>query len=155
MLKRSFFLRVPVIGALALTVACGGADDQRAGTTEVATAAQTAQAPASTSPAASAGEVIEVRMVTTQGGASGEFQPAQITAKQGDVIRIINDGGTVHNMAFPAGKNPSGAALPPASPFLTGAGETADIAVTMGPGSYNFECTPHAMMGMVGTLTVN
>jgi plastocyanin len=153
-LKRSRFFQAPLIAALALAAACGGGENQPAPAATEAPAAAPAAAPGGTGPAA-AGNVIEVQMITTDGGASGRFEPAQITARQGDVIRIINDGGGVHNLAFAANKNPSGAALPPSSPFLAGAGQTADVPVTMGAGSYNFECTPHAMMGMVGTLTVN
>jgi plastocyanin len=112
-------------------------------------------APAAGPDGALAGNVIEVRMVTTQGGASGAFEPAEINASQGDVIRFVQaDGVAAHNVQFPAQRNPAGAQLPPPSRYTTQAGETIEIPVTMEPGSYAFECLPHATTGMVGTLNV-
>src|SRR5689334_5593103 len=95
--KRSFLAQLPVLGLVALAAACGG--DKGSGGGAAATPADTtttaaAPAPAPTpAPAAPAsGNVVEVHMVTTQNGASGEFQPSTVTAKKGDTIRFIVDG---------------------------------------------------------------
>lgn len=157
MLTRDMLIKLPVLGMLAFAAACGGGD-QAADTAAPATDAAVVATPAAdaSAPAAPAGQgqVHEVKMVTTQGGASGVFEPAEITVKKGDIIRFINDGGAPHNAAFAAADNPSGAALPPATPYLTQAGQTADMQITMDPGSYTYQCDPHAMMGMKGKVTV-
>jgi plastocyanin len=38
--------------------------------------------------------------------------------------------------------------------MLATPGQSIDVPVTMGVGEYTFQCDPHAMMGMKGTLTV-
>ena len=147
--------KLPLVGLLAFAAACGG--DKKTDDTGSAApagnngATSTAAAPAA-APAAT-GKTIEVKMVTTNGGAAGQFQPAEITAHQGDVIHFVTDGVTQHNVDFPAAENPSGAQLPQVSPYLA-AGQTHDVQVSMAPGTYHFQCDPHAAMGMKGTLTV-
>lgn len=159
MLTRDTLIKLPVLGMLAFAAACGGGDqaatDAAVPATDGAVAVVTPATDASV-PAAPAGQgqVHEVKMVTTQGGASGVFEPAEITVKKGDIIRFINDGGAPHNAAFPAAENPSGAVLPPATPYLTQAGQTSDMQITMDPGSYTYQCDPHAMMGMKGKINV-
>lgn len=97
------------------------------------------------------GTVIEVRMVS---GGSGElFTPADLTAKRGDVIRFVLEAG-VHNVSFPADKNPAGVVLPKASAYLQIPGQTHDLLVDLPAGEYNYHCDPHAVLGMIGTLTV-
>jgi plastocyanin len=146
--------KLPLVGLLAFAAACGGdkKTDQSAapaGNNEATPAATTIPA----APAAAAGKTIEVKMVTINGGASGKFEPAEITAKQGDVLHFVTDGVTQHNVDFIATDNPAGAQLPPPSPYLA-AGQTHDVPITMAPGTYHFQCDPHAPMGMKGTLTV-
>ncbi|HET7274836.1 MAG TPA: plastocyanin/azurin family copper-binding protein [Longimicrobiaceae bacterium] len=97
------------------------------------------------------GEIIEVKMVTE--GADNYFEPANVTAEPGDVVRFTMVSG-VHNVSFPAAENPGADELPAASPYLQMAGQTYDVVVDMEPGVYNFQCDPHAIMGMKGTLTV-
>ena len=146
----------PVLGILALA-ACGGGDEAaspeaRAASTpatQVTDPATQALAGNEVSPAAG-GEVIEVRMTMADGG---RFEPARITAKPGDVIRFVNVE-NVHNVHFPAANNPPGVALPPASPYLTSPGQTYELKVEMPAGTYDYQCDPHAAMGMVGQLTV-
>jgi plastocyanin len=96
------------------------------------------------------GEIVEVRMTMSRGG---RFEPSEITARPGDTIRFINVE-SVHNISFPAAKNPARAALPASSPYLTAPNATWDLVVDLAPGSYFFQCDPHVMAGMVGTLTV-
>jgi plastocyanin len=155
---------IPLMAMLVWTTACGGGGDAAdtsgaeggtATTTEAPPAAApvdpAAAAPAETPPGVT---VHEVRMVTTQGGASGTFEPANLTVKKGDVIRFTNDGGTAHNANFNTQQNSGKAGLPPATPFLTAAGQTADVTITMDPGTYNYQCDPHVAMGMIGQVTV-
>ena len=118
----------------------------------------TTTAPAAPAPTAGApvtpdagGQVHEVKMVTTQGGAAGEFQPKTLTVKKGDVIRwTMADGSAVHNVSFTAAQGNPGGFTPPAdSPMYTQAGQTYEIKVDMAPGTYNYVCVPHSMMGML------
>jgi plastocyanin len=154
----------PLLAMLVSAAACGGggdaadtgqANDGAATTSEAPPppAPTDAAAPAPAEPAAG-GTVHEVRMVTTQNGASGTFEPANLTVKKGDVIRFTNDGGTAHNANFNTQQNQGKAGLPPATPFLTTTGQSADVTITMDPGTYNYQCDPHVMMGMVGQVTV-
>jgi plastocyanin len=98
-----------------------------------------------------AGRVIEVKMVTDERG--NYFEPAQVTARRGDVLRLTLVSG-VHNLSFPAELNPPGAALPRPTDFLQIAGQRVDVPITMAPGEYTFHCAPHAPFGMTGKLTV-
>jgi plastocyanin len=100
---------------------------------------------------AAAARVLEVKMVTDEKG--NYFEPAEITARTGDVLRLTLISG-VHNLSFPADKNPAGAALPARTDFLQITGQSVEVPVTMGPGTYVFQCDPHAPFAMVGTLTV-
>ncbi|HET6230460.1 MAG TPA: plastocyanin/azurin family copper-binding protein [Longimicrobiaceae bacterium] len=148
-------LKLPALGLIVLAAACGGGDKAGSGE-QAAPAADTgtaAAAPAAAAPAA-AGNTIEVKMVTTQSGAAGQFQPSEITAKKGDVIHFVSDGGAQHNVDFTAAENPGAANLPAPSPYLAAPGQSYDLQVTMDAGTYKFQCDPHAPMGMKGTLTV-
>jgi plastocyanin len=163
--------KLPLVALLALTAACGGGDEQAApATTDNAPAASgtpTVEMPAETAPAAGAqsasvtpdagGQVHEVSMVTTQGGASGEFQPKTLNVKKGDVIRwTMADGVVMHNVSFTqADANPAGFTAPADSPFLTQQGQTFEYKVDLAPGTYNYVCVPHEMMGMTGSITVS
>lgn len=99
----------------------------------------------------SGGRVIEVRMVTDESG--NRFDPETVTARTGDVLRFTLVTG-VHNASFPAAQNPGATGLPAPTRLLQAEGETADVTVGMGRGSYRFQCDPHAALGMTGTLTV-
>ena len=100
---------------------------------------------------AAAARVIEVKLVTDEKG--NYFEPAEITARTGDMLRLTLISG-VHNLSFPADKNPAGAALPARTDFLQIAGQSVEVPVTMGPGRYVFQCDPHSPFAMAGTLTV-
>jgi plastocyanin len=162
--------KLPILGLLALAAACGGGDEtEQAATTTENTAASgtptvtTTPSAAPAAPAAGApvtpdagGQVHEVRMVTTQGGASGEFQPKTLTVKKGDVIKwVMADGQAVHNVSFTMAQGNPGGFTPPAdSPMYTQAGQSFELKVDMAPGTYNYVCVPHSMMGMTGSITV-
>lgn len=140
-------LRFLSLAACAALAACGTQG-------QAAPAAETAAAPAAEAPAAPAattGNVVEVKMVTDDKG--NYFDPATVVAKPGDVIRFTLVSG-VHNVSFPAEQNQGAAGLPAPSTYVQMAGQTVDVPVTMAAGEYNFQCDPHAALGMVGKLTV-
>lgn len=165
--------KLPLVALMALTAACGGSDEQAPATTENAPAASgtpTVEMPAETAPAAApaatpgasvtpdaGGQVHEVSMVTTQGGAAGEFQPATLPVKKGDVIRwTMADGTVMHDVSFTqADGNPTGFTAPADSPYLTQQGQTFEYKVDLAPGTYHYTCIPHEGMGMKGTITVS
>ena len=97
------------------------------------------------------GTVIPVRLVTDERG--NHFDPAAITARPGDVLRLVLVSG-VHNFSIPADRNPGRSGLPAPTPLLQRAGETLDVPVNLPTGEYAFQCDPHVALGMVGTLTV-
>jgi plastocyanin len=151
--------KLPLLGLLAVLAACGGdkpaANTPAADTTTAAAAPAVAPAAAPAPAAPATGNVIEVHMVTSANGASGTFEPANVTAKKGDTVRFITDGKTVHNVSFPAAENVGKAGLPTTpGAYLTTPNQSIDLVVGMEPGTYNFQCDPHATMGMKGTLTV-
>lgn len=141
--------KMTVVPCLAVLAACGGEPAAVADQPAEPVVSHAPATPAAQQPAAG-GEVIEVRMTMTDGGS---FEPAEVEARPGDVIRFVNVD-NVHNVSFPAARNSGAANLPAASPYLTGPGQTYDLAVDLAPGSYTFQCDPHAAMGMMGTLTV-
>lgn len=156
MLVQKGLLKASVLGLLAFAAACGGGeqtDTQPAGGTATAEpAAAPAAAPAQ---AGATGQVHTVRMLTTQGGASGVFEPAEITVKKGDTVRWVQEtSGAAHNVSFAPAINQGMSNLPPQSPYLTTAGQTHELVVNMEPGAYNYQCDPHAMMGMVGKMNI-
>jgi plastocyanin len=130
---------------VALAACSKPSDDAAAGAADGAPAAVEAAAPAAT------GSVIEIKAVTDEQGS--RFEPATVEAKQGDVLRLTLVSG-VHNLSFPADKNAGAAGLPPASDLVQLPGQTVDVPVSMGAGTYTFQCDPHAALGMTGTLTV-
>jgi plastocyanin len=158
--------KLSLLGVAALLAACGGKDNNAGQTTDnsgaaapaaEAPAAAPATAPAATpaaAPAAAQGNVVEVHMTTSPDGASGHFEPANVTVKKGDTVRFISDGKAAHNVSFPPAENAGKSNLPPPAPYLTSAGQTYDLPVNMDAGTYNFQCDPHATMGMKGVLTV-
>jgi plastocyanin len=165
---RNAFYKLPVLGMLVLAAACGGGEEAAPVTNDTpqgsaadvtpqgssTTAEVTTNSPnttATTPPAQ--GTVHTVRMTTTQNGASGTFEPATITVKKGDVIHFVSEGNAAHNVSFPADQNAGASNLPAPSPYLT-AGQSYDLQITMDPGTYNYQCDPHAMMGMKGAITV-
>jgi plastocyanin len=97
--------------------------------------------------------VIEVKMLTDDEG-NNKFDPADITAKEGDVLRFTLVSG-VHNAHFVADSNKTATgALPPATQLLQLPGQTTDITLGFGKGRFYFQCDPHALLGMIGHVTV-
>jgi plastocyanin len=129
---------------------CGGGDgagaDSDAQSGEVASTESVKPA----GPAAT-GTVIEVKMITDEKG--NYFQPAEIEAKPGDVLHFVLVSGA-HNFHIPAETNAGKTGLPGPSEILQLPGQTWDYTVALAPGHYNFQCDPHAALGMVGMLEV-
>jgi plastocyanin len=163
---RNAFFKLPVLGMIVLAAACGGdkpaetTNDTPQGSADVTpqgsseTATITTDAPNTTATTAPAqGTVHTVRMTTTQGGASGTFEPANITVKKGDVIKFVSEGNAAHNVSFPADQNAGKSNLPAPSQYLTD-GQSYELQVNLDAGTYNIQCDPHAAMGMKGTITV-
>lgn len=96
------------------------------------------------------GTVVEVKMMSVGGE---RFGPAELTVQRGDVVRFVLESG-VHNVSFPADQNMSGVRLPEASPYLQIPGQTHDVLIDLPAGEYTYHCDPHAVLGMVGKLTV-
>jgi plastocyanin len=141
-----------LILAGALSVACGG---------------EKKSAPADTTPAAPAtpaspsggpytpdpgGKVITVELITD--GVGNYYKPAEITAKRGDVVRYTLKVG-VHNVHFLPDSNAGKSGYPQGpSELLQLPGQTYDVKVSFDPGTYYFQCDPHAALGMKGHLVV-
>ena len=98
------------------------------------------------------GEVITVKMMTAPDGAN-VFEPAAFEARKGDVLHFVLESG-VHNVNFIPDSNAAAASLPKASDMLQLPGQSLDVRVAWDAGSYFFQCDPHALLGMVGRVTV-
>jgi plastocyanin len=96
--------------------------------------------------------VITVKMTTTAEG--NYFEPANIQANEGDVLRFTLVTG-VHNIDFLPDSNKHAQRLRPVSDMLQLPGQTKDILLDFGTGDFFFQCDPHAPLGMVGRVTVS
>jgi plastocyanin len=143
------------LGALAamLTLAACGGDKSGTDTSAGVGASATAATPGGGAQPAAGGSVHTVEMLTDPADGTNKFVPAELTVKQGDVIRYVLKMG-VHNVSFLPDSNPGKSGLPAPSPMLQAPGQTHDVAVTFGAGTYYFQCDPHAALGMKGHLTV-
>ncbi len=99
---------------------------------------------------------IEVSMVDD--GGTLRFEPEVIEARRGDVIRFVQNGAMPHNVQFVRNTAPSDVELGEywSGPYLSQAGETYEVTIDdrFGDGEYEFNCLPHAALGMSGTLVV-
>jgi plastocyanin len=167
------FLGRALLASAVVLAACTGSEASTSDAPPANGAATPASATNGTAPAAATtptvnGTTHEVRMVLDNG--KYLYVPAQITVKEGDAIKFINVSGGPHNVAFkpeqipddvaatlaknmPDGPTPKMA--PMTGPYLMGANEAYTVSFAgIKPGQYPFVCTPHEMMGMVGTVTV-
>ena len=148
-------LALTTIATAALLAACAkqdtGAAPETAAAAPNATAA--AAAPAGSPQTPDAGGKVIVVTATTDAQGNNVFQPAKVEAHPGDVVRYTLGQG-VHNVHFLADSNPGKTGLPPASEMMQLPGQTWDLKVTLAPGTYYFQCDPHALLGMKGHLEV-
>ena len=168
------FYGIAVLASAAVLGACGGEKQPVADTTAAATTTPSAATTTDTGAAASAagavaaapapGTTHEVKMI---GDAKGyRFEPADITIKQGDAVKWIMVSGGPHNVAFlnltdPTTKAQLNANMPgqhmaeDSSPLLMNPNEAYTVSFAKIPaGKYDYDCTPHAAMGMKGSITV-
>ena len=91
-------------------------------------------------------------------GASFRFEPTNISAKAGDVLRFTYHGSLPHNVEFVRNSAPAGTELGErwSSAYLTKTGDVYEVTIDDGfrNGTYSFVCAPHVSLGMTGTLTV-
>src|SRR5581483_9067180 len=142
---------ITVAAAAALLAACTG--EQKTPSREAAPSAPTAQVsaggPFTPDPG---GKIVTVELYTDGNG--NYFKPAEVHVKRGDVVRYTLKVG-VHNVHFLADSNAGKSGYPQAaSDFLQLPGQTYDVLVHMQPGTYYFQCDPHAALGMKGHLVV-
>jgi plastocyanin len=140
-----------MVAAVGILTACGGGDDARRADTPQTAAPSGGQASGPMQPDAG-GKVIEVDMLTDAEG-NNIFRPADFDANRGDVIRYKLVSG-VHNAHFVADSATNVRNFPPAGPLLQLPGQTYDVKVEWEPGRYFYQCDPHALLGMVGYVTV-
>ncbi len=140
---------IPTACAL-LILGCGGerSPSPAASSTPPAASAGSGSAPKMTP----TGKVITIEMITDEAG--NYFKPKNIEANRGDVLRFVLTTG-VHNVHFLPDSNPGAANLPAMSAFAQLPGQAFEIVVTMDAGKqYYFQCDPHALLGMIGHVTV-
>lgn len=169
------FYGIAVLASAVVLGACGGEKQPVADTTAATTtpSAATTTDTSATAAAGAAGAVAaapatgtthEVKMI---GDAKGyRFEPADITIKQGDAVKWIMVSGGPHNVAFlnltdPTTKAQLNANMPgqhmaeDSSPLLMQPNEAYTVSFAKIPaGKYDYDCTPHAAMGMKGSITV-
>jgi len=140
-------------------MACGGGGDAQA-------AQSAAEAPvADTSVPGGTGTVHEVQMVLT-GAGEYRYMPDQLTIKVGDTVRWINASGGPHNVQFKSGQVPDSAEAvlnaamanrigPMNGQLLMAPNAVYEVSFEGAPvGEYAYVCTPHEMLGMAATLTI-
>ena len=98
------------------------------------------------------GKIIVVTMLTDEQG-NNRFDPSEVEAHRGDVVRFTLKTG-VHNVNFLPDSNSVKTGLPAATAMLQLPGQTIDLKVTLPAGKYYFQCDPHAALGMKGRLEV-
>mgnify|MGYP003580515102 CR=1 FL=1 len=136
------------ICALTTLAACGG---EKGGREEKGERGEREHSEASEAKRAPDAKVYEVEMYSDEKG--NYFKPTTVTARKGDVIKFELKVG-VHNVNFLADSNPGKTGLPKVSEFLQLPGQELEIVIGMEPGTYYFQCDPHAALGMKGHLTV-
>lgn len=162
------FKGMALMTSLMVLGACGGEKKAETTTTTTATTppAATTPTPAATGTAAPiTGKIHEVAMVGDEKGM--RYEPKDITVKAGDGIRFTTKSLGPHNVAFDPAKIPadvkaqldanfgtdrigelsSGLKMNPGESFTLSLG-------AIKPGKYEFNCTPHLAMNMIGTITV-
>jgi len=136
---------------LALTFAACGRKDTTTGNSD--STPPNGAASATGAPAAPAtGNVVVVELNSDAAG--NYFKPAKFEVHRGDVIRFTLKSG-VHNVHFLPDSNAGKSNLPAASDMLQLPDQTLDIPVNFVPGTYYFQCDPHAALGMMGHVKVD
>jgi plastocyanin len=147
----SFRRCLTACGILVLVAACQG--EKQSPSAADTTSKQPATQSAGPLTPAPGGKTIEVLMISD--GEGNYFQPKEVHANRGDVVRFTLKVG-VHNVHFVADSNAGKSGFPTSpSEFLQLPGQTYDVAASMDPGTYYFQCDPHSALGMTGRLIVH
>jgi plastocyanin len=135
--------------------------------TTPASGAPAAGTPAAAGAATSApisGKTHEVKMIVD--GSAYKFVPADLTIKSGDGIKYVMVSGGPHNVNFLNVTDPAVAAQldanmpgskmgPLNGPMLMQPNEAYTVSFAkVPPGKYDYQCVPHAALGMKGSVTV-
>lgn len=163
------FSKLALVASAFFLAACGGSDSNNTDTAAAATdtaAAAAATTPATTTGAAApiTGTTHEVKMIGDEKGY--RFEPANLTIKAGDGVKWVMVSGGPHNVAFDPAKVPADAKgqlvanMPNqmtelSSPMFMNPNEAYTVSfANVKAGKYDYVCTPHLAMGMVGSITV-
>jgi len=159
------FKGLALIASAITFAACGGGSDAAPAADASAAPSAAPAADGSIVYAAPTGTIHEVKML---GDAKGyRFEPANLTIKSGDGVKFIAISGFPHNVAF------MGAGLAAdvrrqldvnfgserlaelTSNMYMNPNESVTVSFTNIPaGKYDYNCTPHIAMNMVGVITV-
>lgn len=131
-----------------IVAACGQKDAAGGGDAAPAAGGGAPSVPASATPT---GKIVTVELSSDAAG--NYFKPADFEVHRGDVIRFTLKSG-VHNVHFLADSNAGKSGLPPASDMLQLPDQQFDVPVNFEPGTYYFQCDPHAALGMKGHVKV-
>jgi plastocyanin len=164
------FYGLAIAASAIMLGACAGGDNNANDTAAAATDTSAMAAPAADAGAPAAGGAAAAITGTTHtvnmvGDEKGyRFEPANITVKQGDGIKFVMVSGGPHNVAFLNVTGDAAAKLsanmpeqmaPLAGKLLVNPNEEYTVSFAGVPaGKYDYNCTPHAAMNMVGTVTV-
>lgn len=140
------------LGLVMALAACSGKEQREGAGTTAAPQASTAPAAGAPATPAAGGKIITIKLISDETG--NRFEPNKIEAKKGDVLRFTLVSG-VHNVDFFPDSNPGKSGLPKASDMLQLPNQTYDVPVTFAEGHYYFQCDPHALLGMQGSLKVD
>ena len=103
------------------------------------------------------GDVHEIHI--RDDGGTLRFEPDNVNAEPGDVVRFLYEGTMPHNVEFVRNGMPDGSDLEDviASPYMMKQGDTYEVKIDEGfrNGTYNFVCEPHVSLGMTGSITVS
>jgi plastocyanin len=114
-----------------------------------------APAPAAASkPAPGAAQALTINMTD-----ANQFQPTTLTAPRGTTVTWTNVGAVTHTVTGDPSKaaNKSNATLPQGAPPWDSGNVSGGQAYSYTfdtAGTYKYFCTPHEVLGMVGTITV-
>ncbi len=86
------------------------------------------------------------------------FEPSRLTVRRGDIVRFVQAGRTAHNVEFVRRSAPAGTDLGRdwIGPYLLAPGDTFEVRIDarFADGPHDYLCSPHAALGMTGTLVV-
>ena len=143
-----------ILGVALIVSACGGQEQSSPDSAPQASATPAAptNAMAENLSPDPGGKIIVVQMLTDDQG-NNRFDPAEVEAHQGDVVRFTLKTG-VHNVHFLPDSNTVNTGLPAASALLQLPGQSIDLKVSLPEGKYYYQCDPHAALGMKAWLEV-